>query len=221
MQMLNADIFLKSDLHYQKQFEFILAQITRCYFMMLGKYKTIENNEILIRNRFYKDFLENNKILEYLGLNYFFFDIESPEIDDSYQEKGRADIKVYNASERMHDRNAYYIIECKRLDGNMTLNREYIKEGIRRFAYNKYPSHFQLSGMLGFVIKDTDMHENIKRMNLLIKQDYLNTNTLFYLKQYIFMQGFNFSYISVHTTLEKKEIRLYHLMWDFSKIIEN
>ena len=65
-------------------------------------------------------------------LNDFYFDKEVPEQD------GRADIKVLTRN-CFEDDDAYYIIECKRLDNINTtgiagLNAEYIKNGICRFV---------------------------------------------------------------------------------------
>ncbi|MBN1294082.1 MAG: hypothetical protein JXB48_19760 [Candidatus Latescibacteria bacterium] len=219
MQMLSADIFSKSAFHYKKQFEFILKQLTACYYSMLNDYQTIENNENTIRNRLNKDYLNNNQVIEKLGLIEFFFDIESPEINDLYEEEGRTDIKIYNVNERMHDKSAYYIMECKRLDGNKALNREYIRKGIQRFVDKKYPSYYQLNGMLGFIVKKIDIHKNIRKINLLIKQEYPETNTTSNLKNSNFIKDFNYSYISMHSDSTEVDIELYHIMWDFHKLI--
>lgn len=203
MQELDASKFGDTQSYYlKKDFEFIMSKIYCCYLMMLDKYPIIENNENKIRNRLYKDFLQPAKVKEELGLNSWIFHPEVPEIDDNYHEHGRTDIMFYTPIEYLKDENAYYIIECKRLDGNRKLNEAYFNNGISRFICEKYPTNKGINGMLGFIVRKIDIINNSLKLNL-------NPEP--------FIENFQYSYKSNHTTKNgNKEFLLYHLMLDFS-----
>ena len=57
---------------------------------------------------------------------------------------------------------AYYITECKRVDGSSDLNKKYVKEGVARFVTEKYSSYYGRNIMLGFVVKKIDISSNVK-----------------------------------------------------------
>lgn len=217
--MIDADNFKKAGFYYVKQFELILGKIVHCYGLMLKTYSSIENNENLIRNRLHKDFLDNNDIRKDLCLFPFLFDIEQPEIDSNYAEKGRTDIKVYNAIKRLMNTNAYYVIECKRLDGSKSYNRKYIEEGIRRFVIKKYPSYYSINGMIGFIVASIETDKNIKKINELVDNEYPDIKMETPLTKMKFIKDFDFSYISIHFTVDGNKLKLYHVMLDFSKLI--
>ena len=204
---LNASIlgYLQS-VYLKNDFEYILFKVHDCYLMMLENYSTIENNETKIRNRLYKDYLEPVKMKEKLGLNNWIFHPEAPEIDGQYHEFGRTDLKLYSPKEYLKNEKAYYVIECKRLDGKSALNQAYRKEGINRFIAEKYPTYKNVNGMLGFVIRSIDIDKNSLSLNL---------------DHYPFIPNFSYSYTSAHTTQDsKKDFTLYHLMLDFSSKIK-
>ncbi len=192
--------------YLKKDFEFVMSKIYDCYLRMLDKYSKIENNENKIRNRLYKDFLSPVQVKELLGLNNWIFHPEVPEIDDDYHEHGRTDIMFYSSKEYIKDENAYYVIECKRLDGNKRLNDAYIENGINRFITEKYPIYKNVNGMLGFIVKPFD----IPKISVDLKLDCINL-----------IPNFEYAYTSSHTTKNSnKDFTLYHLMLDFSSIIK-
>lgn len=203
MSQLNVSKFVNNQTYYlKKDFEFVMSKIYDCYLMMLDKYEEIENNENRIRNRLYKDFLNPSIMKEKLGLSNWIFHPEVPEIDDDYHEYGRTDIMFYSPKEYMKSEKAYYIIECKRLDGSKKLNDAYIKNGINRYIQEKYPVYNNVNGMLGFLVKSIDIAENSKTLNLTIKD---------------FIPSFSFAYVSKEVTNKsKRNFILYHLMLDFS-----
>ncbi|WP_264565864.1 hypothetical protein [Flavobacterium sp. N3904] len=207
MGKLDASNFKFLDFYKDEVFEFILNQIYNCYNKMLCDYTTIDNNENLIRNGLYKNYLENNLIREELGLTPYLFDTEVELFnDDNDSVKGRTDIKVYNAIERTKNTNAYYIIECKRIDGSNELNKKYIENGINRFVENeKYPSFKKVNGMIGFVVNSIDIEKNTKCFSDL--------------KFHQFINDYKYSYVSNHTTTKSNNLTLYHLMLDFSSKI--
>lgn len=202
----------------KKRFEFILTQISECYKLMLTDYNIIENDENTIRNRLWKDYLNKNEIRTKLKLNQYIFHSESPNVDDEYKETGRHDIQVYNPIEFCKNTDAYFIIECKRLDGinsgKGSLNYKYIENGISRFTSRAdYPTFYGINGMIGFVVKATNISKIIKSINLLLPDnENLNTKTI--------NNDFDSSYLSKHTDYQDKNIELYHLMFDFSALIE-
>ncbi len=155
---LNADFLQTPQSIYSKtEFKKLLDSIYSCYKEMLSDKINVPNNdENEIRNRLLFDYLNNNLLRVKFELLDFLFDPEVPV------NNGRSDIKVQTKNTFENTR-AYYIIECKRLDGYSTLNKEYQKNGIDRFISGKYPSHYKINGMIGFIVKDIDIDVNIKK----------------------------------------------------------
>ncbi len=204
----------------KREFEFILAQISECYKLMLSNYDTIENDENKIRNRLVTDYLDNQEIIEKFNLEPYFFDIETPFVNEHYEETARSDIKIYTATERLKNRQSpYFIIECKRLGGTNigkgSLNYKYVGNGISRFiSRDDYPSHYGINGMIGFIVKPTNINNVVSSINqLLPDNEDLNSKKI--------SESFEFSYLSNHSDNKGNKIELYHLMFDFSSLIEN
>lgn len=216
---LDASGYSYSATFYNNEFEDLLSKIILCYQLMLKNKEVLINDENRIRDVILINYLKNNAIRTKFGINNYLFDREVPE-DKS---QGRTDIKIITAN-TFQDTEAYYIIECKRLDSNNTsgqtgLNAEYIKNGISRFVSNYYSSHYRTNGMIGFIISPLDINENVSSINLLLKTLFTQINTKQELRFREIMKDFNFSYFSIHS-LKSKDIVLYHLMLDFSKNIK-
>lgn len=186
----------------------------------------LPNNENLIRNEFMK-YLKNSQYKHtHSPLNDFYFDREVPE------QEGRADIKVLTRN-CFEDDDAYYIIECKRLDNINTtgikgLNAEYVKNGICRFVTGFYSTYNNCCGMIGFVIDKMDIHKNTcGNINVLLPQTMtndkgvmVNANAIMPLTNTLLMNDFYYSYISQHLqTNEQRRITIFHLMFDLSDIV--
>lgn len=198
--------------YVDENFEFILAQIHNCYKKMIVDNVSIENNENKIKNKLYKDYLNRQIIREELGLSEYLFKTETAFIDENYNENGYSDLEVIDLIGSKKSTDAYYIIECKRIDDvnphyQNSLNNKYINEGINRFIEEKYPTHNNVNAMLGFVVKDIDIKNNCNHF-----ADF---------KHYKFIEDFEYSYRSNHITKTNKKITLYHLMLNFSSIILN
>jgi len=213
---MSASKFKKKNIRFFSNFEFVMSQVHQCYLLMLDDFTSIPNNEVEIHKRLYKDYLENDNILSKLGLKEYFFDYEVPQINENYKIKGRTDIKVYHNKDRENERNAFYIIELKRLDGGKHLNKEYIKEGIQRFTLGKYPSFLSLFGMIGFVVKEIDIDKNVKKINTLLETDYSKPETVKYLQNDNFT---NCSYQSEHKDSRDNNLKAFHQFWDFNEKI--
>ena len=187
---------------------------------------SLSNDENQIRNEFMK-YLKNSQYKHtHAPLNEFYFDREVPE------QNGRADIKVLTRN-CFEDDDAYYIIECKRLNNINTigitgLNAEYIKNGICRFVTGFYSTYNDCCGMLGFVIDKMDIHKNTcGNINDLMPQTMINdkgievhANVTIPMTNIIMDNTFNYSYLSNHRhESENKDITIYHLMFDLSDIV--
>lgn len=216
--MTDARIFQPKHKTKKKEFEFILTAIMKSYKMMLLDYESIENDENIIRNRLYDDYLNNQTVVEKLNLQPYFFDIEVPQ-NTKYKTTAFSDIKVYSLLERANNRQAaYFIIECKRLEntntGKGSLNQKYVDNGIKRFIEREdYPTYYGLNGMIGFLVKSEEIDKVKDAINKLLPEN----EQLF---RYIFSSENEFTYKSEHIDLKKKNIQLYHLILDFSSLAE-
>lgn len=121
----------------------------------------IQNHEEKIRNYLVENYLDNDEMRSLIGLSEIrlrFF----PEMVENYDAQtnsyvGRTDIRVVS-EDTFQNRNDYFIIECKRIDGSTGLNKKYVEEGICRFTGKtpKYQSYHGTNIMLGFVVADID-----------------------------------------------------------------
>lgn len=148
----------------------INALIAGCALMVDDYRKSgqkIPNHEELIRNRLLEQYLENDDARAALG----FDDVPIrflPEVLEGYSKStgvytGRTDIRVTSVN-WFFNRNDYYIIECKRIDGTQGLNKKYVHEGISRFTNDppKYPSYHNRNVMLAFVVKSINQNATIR-----------------------------------------------------------
>ena len=215
---LNASIFLHRNIFCNKEFEDILSGIISCYYHIVSKKILLPpNDENYIRNVILHDYLKNQQFKnKHVSLCNYHFDQEIVE------KEGRVDIRVLSVKPYIDDY-AYYIIECKRLDnknqnGISGLNGEYIREGIMRFVSKEYPFYKKTAGMIGFVVAEMDIDQNIENINNLInKIPETNTRKKIIKKQIV--SCFNFSYYSIHN-IENESKCIYHIMFDLSKNVE-
>ncbi|ODS36087.1 MAG: hypothetical protein A7316_10340 [Candidatus Altiarchaeales archaeon WOR_SM1_86-2] len=219
---INANSFTPSSEFYESEFEKILTGITACYKMMLMDNIKLPNNENKIRDILRKDYLNNREIKDILGFTgKYHFDREVPEDNDI----GRVDIRIITEN-ILTEPKAYYTIECKRLDNKKLtrkscLNAKYVTEGIKRFIDIKYSTYYSINGMIGFVVEQMDIYANIKNINKWLNDNFLDENPVPCLKHLNFIEDFEYQYYSIHKDIKNKEIKLYHLMFDFSaNIIE-
>jgi len=184
----------------------------------IGNGTTIENHEEKIRTHLLENYLDKDEMRSAIGLSTcpLRFLVESPENYDPSTNSyvGRTDIKV--ASKNWFDnRNDYFIIECKRIDGTATLNNKYVTEGVFRFIGSppKYSSYHNKNFMLGFIVKNIDVNKNLSyiseihakelsssiRNNMLLKE----SSSLFYYCESEYING----------------LLLAHIFYDVSSVI--
>ena len=159
---------------YQNElFNRVEEAIVRGCELMVRDYKKggcrLDNLEEVIRTCLVQNYLDNDDRKDDLGLRGIKvrFDIEIHEGYDpiTISHKGRTDIRIVS-DDWFKNRNAYYIVECKRLDGENTLNNLYVKEGVQRFVGDspKYSSFYNKNIMLGFCVKKHDIKRNVIRI---------------------------------------------------------
>lgn len=126
----------------------------------LNQGNRMPNDENRIRSILLKEYLAVDDIQRNSKMTEYRFE---PETLENYDGKGnfigRADIKVILKTD-FEKNDAYYLIECKRIDGTKTLNKKYVNDGIARFVTKKYSSYYGKNFMLGFVVKDIDIQKN-------------------------------------------------------------
>lgn len=214
---LDASFFDDSLDFYDNELIIILEKICQCYNLMIKSGVKLENDENKIRDVLLLHYLKNNDIRNNLKLSDYLFDREVPE-DFTV---GRTDIKI-STQNTFHKSEAYYILECKRLDNINTkgisgLNSKYIEKGICRFSASYYNSYYKKNGMIGFVVVALNIQQNVDDINNLIVTHFTTSNTI----QPLTLDNsfFQNHYLSKHTNSNSEEITLHHLMFDFSGIM--
>lgn len=137
--------------------------------------------------------------------------------DEESNGDGRVDIYI---SQDLENSKPDFIIECKRLDNIATdsknkLNGQYVSNGIQRFLTEHYylGNDFNVNAMIGFIVADIDIEQNIKSINELTKKILRNFVKVI---QGITKDG-NIYNSSYQTGQPLKNFHIYHLMMDFSK----
>lgn len=185
---------------------------------LINKSQTILNNEPIIRDYLLENYLQNNYIRKKFNITEFTFEPEVREKNGSVSidKYGNVDIKIIIKRLTFDDTNAYFIIECKRIDGSQTLNDAYVKNGVCRFvSQDSYYTTYQNKNiMLGFVVNNIDINNNAKKINVL-----QNTSpSLSIVQELLSISAENFIYNSKYNH-SSTIIELHHIFYDFASII--
>ena len=226
-QPLSASMFSLHKQFYEEEFKRILQFCHCAYKRLLDDGIKIVDNENEIRDTIFSRYLGNQRFLDSIGSETYLFDKEVAEGD------GRVDIRVMSVGKEFRSRDAYYLIECKRLNNCQQesvygLNAKYVANGIYRFVSTFYSCRLRCNGMFGFVVSNMNIKENVKKINSLLGKEIKNdkgdlvmvpsNGFLHHLSNAI--PGFSHVYRSTHITTYKSKIVLYHLMFDVSRNIE-
>lgn len=181
----------------------------------------IKNDENIIRNILYENYLMNDDLAEENDFYKYFFSIESMENFDGEKYKGRTDIKIINKN-FFKKKMEYFTIECKRLDGNSDLNKKYVQNGIARFAtIDKtkplYSSHFHINAMFGFLVENNNIDSIVDDINK-FSNDEKHISIISQLNKNI--KSENLLYESSYETSDN-DLKLFHMFFDFSSVIRN
>ena len=217
---LDASVFERSSDMYVNKFERILGMVIDCFNVLVKRSPELANDENKIRDELVINYLRNDDIRKIVGLIDEKVSIwwEAPES----RSNGRTDITFHTENTLLYN-DAYYIIECKRLNnnnlfGSTGLNAEYIKNGLFRFTSNFYSSYYKVNGMIGFVVEQLDINANIDNLNNLMLAD-KRIITLKKMNRTHEIANFEHLYTSIHQDSDSMELKIYHLMLDLSDLI--
>ena len=212
---LNKNIL---DALYRANFEKITNYILVICELLVKDYEKkqlkLPNDENRIRSIMLEEYLKKKK--GSFDMSDYRFELEVPEnYVGSGQHIGRVDIRILLKGD-FEKEEAYYIVECKRIDGSADLNKKYVKEGVARFVTQKYSAYYGRNIMLGFVIKKIDISANAQLIEKLQNSDVdqnmhgnfklFNSNNL--TKSYRCMYQ-----------IQSGELELRHIFSDYSSII--
>lgn len=203
---------------YRANFEKITKYILDICELVAEDYQNkqlkLPNDENRIRSIMLEEYMKKQKAS--YGMSDYRFELETPEnYTGSGQHIGRVDIRILLKSD-FEKEDAYYIIECKRIDGTADLNKKYIKEGVARFVTQKYSSYYGRNIMLGFVVKKIDISANTKLIEGIQNSDLdQNMHGNF---QLVNSDNLTESYKCMYQ-IQSGELELRHIFSDYSSIM--
>lgn len=214
--MLNRNILR---VLYRANFEKIITYILDICALIVKDYEErqlkLPNDENKIRSIMLEEYMNKQKAAH--GMSGYKFELEVPEnYAGSGQHIGRVDIRILLKNDFEKD-DAYYIIECKRIDGSSDLNKKYVKEGVARFVTEKYSSYYGRNIMLGFVVKKIDISSNVKLIEEIQNADL--SQQMHGNFEFIESKDVTESYKCMYQ-IQSGEIELCHIFSDYSSIME-
>ncbi len=203
---------------YKADFEKITDYICSMCRLAVEDYGTrqrqMPNDENAIRSIMLEEYMKKQKAAH--DMSGYRFDPEALEhYDGNGNYFGRVDIRILLKSDFEKDE-ACYIVECKRIDGNSDLNKKYVQEGVARFVTQKYSSYYGRNVMLGFVVRQIDVSENVKKIEKIqsAEPDEHMHGTFRLLKS----DGVTESYECIYQ-IQSGELELCHIFSDYSGIV--
>lgn len=203
---------------YRANFEKITNYILEICELVVEDYEKkqlkLPNDENGIRSIMLEEYMKRQKGA--YDMSDYRFELEVPEnYAGNGKHIGRVDIRILLKND-FEKEDAYYIIECKRIDGTSDLNKKYIKEGVARFVTQKYSSYYGRNIMLGFVVKKIDVSANAKLI-----EGIQNTEPNQHMHgdfQFIKSKGVTESYKCIYQ-IPSGELELRHIFSDYSSIM--
>lgn len=174
----------------------------------------LPNDENRIRSIMLEEYLKKQR--GFYSMSDYRFELEVPEnyAGNGYH-VGRVDIRILLKSD-FEKEDAYYIIECKRIDGTSDLNKKYVKEGVARFVTEKYSSFYGRNIMLGFVVKRIDISANAQIIEEIQNSD-MNQNMHGNL-ELVNSNNLTESYKCLYQ-IQSGELELRHIFSDYSSVM--
>jgi len=176
----------------------------------------LPNNEDKITNRLVSQYLNTDTSL-------FIFDNQVPEnfdpITDTYI--GRADIRVLSKNQFARSKDCYYLIECKRISGDLRLNKKYITDGVSRFVSSpvKYSSHHKQNIMFAYIVRTVSIGDIVLKISALQKallNDVVSTDWVL-----VEADVEHFEYKCGYFSEAIQRVELRHLFYDISDVIRS
>lgn len=199
---------------YHGEIQIILEKIYVFYKQLLESDSTLgDKKEDTIRNALF----HNSKIVQN-ETDFYIFSLNAVISDADGINSRYPDVHVNVLSHNFDRQAPIYYIECKNLDGRLTLNTKYLyydnqNRGLHRYLDDSkcidgyYPIPTEVTAMLGFIVKSIH-NEELKNKQLL--------------KQKLFIDGYTDSYMSRHQTInKKKDITVYHLFLNFADVVQS
>jgi hypothetical protein len=219
---------------YCGELKIIIHEIYKMFCEMKTKYTNIKikNHEDFISTKLF-----SSKDKSLLNSDRLTIDRDSGVTSEGCNQTRKPDITIRYISSNPYRREfSYYHIECKRLDGGSTLNKQYIYKdkiyrGLHRYLDDTehddgyYPVPTGITAMVGFIVKnDIDIKENTEKINKIIyeTQEVYNVNIgqEQFLTPHSIITDYENTYLSKHQTHKnKRKISVYHLFLDFSSMI--
>lgn len=214
--MLNRNILRAL---YRASFEKIINYILDICELVVEDYEKkqlkLPNDENGIRSIILEEYMKRQKGA--YGMSDYRFELEVPEnYAGNGKHIGRVDIRILLKND-FEKEDAYYVIECKRIDGTSDLNKKYIKEGVARFVTQKYSSYYGRNIMLGFVVKKIDVSANAKLI-----EEIQNAESDHHMHgdfQLVESKGVTESYKCMYQ-IHSGEVELHHIFSDYSSIMQ-
>ena len=207
----------------EESFERIIGAIVKgCKLMVSDCVKNrylLCNHEEKIRTYLVQNYLDNDEKRDDIGLQgiNIRFDIEVPVNYNpaTISHIGRTDIRIVS-DDWFRNREAYYIVECKRLDGGDALNDLYVQEGVSRFVGDtpKYSSFYNKNIMLGFCVKKYNINQSVMKIagihTCLISEELRGLTICSDTRTYKIYES---------TYTKPQELELKHIFYDMADII--
>jgi hypothetical protein len=215
-------------------FKSVLKHIFFSYNEIIHDGKTVRKNSkgIDVNNGMPLENSLTNMLLKYLqdpaskkrfGLELCGFLAEPAAINDNNKTEGFIDIFVTSVTSKFtgaNDESIYFAFECKRLNHSNYAN--YVDKGILRFITCKYSKKMSFAGMIGYCEEDKSDIKTIvdkinNNLNVKFKKRKISESSL---DKFKIQNDFYHCYISKHERKNLEPIELYHLILDYSNIIE-
>lgn len=173
----------------------------------------------------HEDIITNKLTANYLNIEPSIFRFE-PQSLEHYDNAiglyiGRTDLKVITC-DYFRDAKAYYVIECKRIDGQNNLNKKYIADGVERFfspvTQPKYSSYYSQNIMFAYVVENIDIPstaDNIDRLQRTLLNGATASNFVLIQSDAALYYVYRCGYFSN----SMGQVELSHLFFDFTDAV--